>query len=119
MTPTRRLDLVSAYTQLHLGITDDNLCIINVRTGTIYTPINDVIEQFWQQPIVQAKGILVAEIFNYETGEITPVETPWDAIRERNNSRRRETILIEIERLQTELTKIGRNSYFDVFTEHS
>lgn len=116
MTPTRRLDLVSAYTQLHLGITDDNLCIINVRTGTIYTPINDVIEQFWQQPIVQAKGILVAEIFNYETGEITPVETPWDSMR--NNTRRRETILIEIERLQTELTKIGRYSYFDEFTEH-
>lgn len=103
MTPTRRLDLVSAYTQLHLGITDDDLCVINVRTGTIYTPIYDVIEQFWQQPIVQAKGIFVAEIFNYETGEITPVETPWDAIRERNNQRRRETILLEIDKLQREL----------------
>lgn len=106
MTPIRRLDLVSAYSQVHLGLTDDDLCIINVRTGTIYTPINDVIEQFWQQPMVQSRGILAAEIFNYETGEITLVETPWDAVRERNNTRRRETILVEIERLQTDLDKL-------------
>jgi hypothetical protein len=94
----RRLVLVSAYNTFNVPITDEDMCVIETRAGRNEISINDAVERFGSSNV-----ILSSYIFDTETRQSTNLPTQWDSIRLAQVEARRQNLIEQIERLQTEL----------------
>lgn len=98
----RRLILVSAYNTFNVPLTEDDMCIIETRAGRGEITINEAVERF-----SLSQSILSSYIFDMETRQCTNLPTQYDAIRLAQVEARRQNIISQIERLQTELERLN------------
>lgn len=98
----RRLVLVSAYNTFNVPLTEDDMCIIETRAGRGEITINEAVERF-----SLSQSILSSYIFDMETHQCTNLPTQYDAIRLAQVEARRQNIISQIERLQTELERLN------------
>lgn len=98
----RRLILVSAYNTFNVPLTEDDMCIIETRAGRGEITINEAVERF-----SLSQSILSSYIFDTETRQCTNLPTQYDAIRLAQVEARRQNIISQIERLQSELERLN------------
>lgn len=98
----RRLILVSAYNTFNVPLTEDDMCIIETRAGRGEITINEAVERF-----SLSQSILSSYIFDMETRQCTNLPTQYDAIRLAQVEARRQNIISQIERLQSELERLN------------
>lgn len=98
----RRLILVSAYNTFNVPLTEDDMCIIETRAGRGEITINEAVERF-----SLSQSILSSYIFDMETRQCINLPTQYDAIRLAQVEARRQNIISQIERLQTELERLN------------